>query len=86
MEVLDINRVETLLQRNVSNHDAVTNHKTTSFLSGQSECVNVVRGSIEVAVKFGREERLILRHRKRPQVERGTGCGVDAVMRCSETR
>src|SRR5215469_14562298 len=71
MEALDFNRVETLLQRNVSNNDAVTDHKTTSFLWGQSECVNVVRGSIEVAVKFGREERLIFRHRKRAHVRYG---------------
>src|SRR5215469_15663021 len=91
MEILDTNRVETLLQRNVSNirpvrvnHDAITNHKTTTFLGRQSECVNIVRRSVEVAVKFGCEERLIWRHRKLVQAERGTGC--DAVMRCGETR
>jgi hypothetical protein len=84
--------VRTLPQRNVSNirprvnHDAIIDHETTSFLNGQSECVNVVRGSKEIAVKFDREERLIWRDRKRAQTERSTGCGVDAVMRCSEKR
>src|SRR6516162_8430220 len=93
MEILDINRVETFLQRNVStirpvrvNHDAVTDHKTTTFLRRESECVNIVRRRVEVTVKFGCEERLISRHRKLVQAERGTGRGVDAVMRCGETR